>query len=72
MEDAPKTTLDRWMRETGRDDAAVALATGVVSRSQVNRLKRGKSNPSFGTATALEKLTGIPVGMLFKTPGASA
>lgn len=72
MEDASKTPLEKWMRETGRDDAAVAEATGVVSRSQVNRLKRAMSKPSFKSATALEKLTGIPAGELFRELGVAA
>lgn len=72
MEDAPKTALEKWMRETGRDDTAVAEASGIVSRSQVNRLKRGKSKPSFDSAAALERLTGIPAGELFREPGLAA
>lgn len=72
MEDAPNTPLEKWMLENGKDDAAVAEAAGVVSRSQVNRLKRGKSAPSFKSAAALERLTGIPAGELFQRTGAAA
>jgi len=60
------TTLKAWMETTGRDDAAVAAAVDVkISRSQVNRLKNGVSKPSWKTAAALERLTGIPAGELF-------
>jgi transcriptional regulator with XRE-family HTH domain len=52
------------MADNGKDDAAVAAAT-EVSRSQVNRLKNGASKPSWASAAALERLTGIPAGELF-------
>lgn len=71
MEDAPNTALEKWMRENGREDADVAQAVSV-SRSQVNRLKRGKSAPSFASAAALEQLTGIPAGELFRAPQSAA
>lgn len=60
------TRLKQWMEANGKDDAAVAEAVGVVSRSQVNRLKNGQSKPSFDSASALERLTGIPAGELFQ------
>ena len=61
----PATPLARWMDENGKDDAAVAAEAGCVSRSQVNRLKNGASKPSWASAAALERLTGIPAGELF-------
>lgn len=66
------TTLKRWMEENGKTDADVAAAVGVVSRSQVNRLKNGESKPSFDSASALEQLTGIPAGKLFQAAGEAA
>lgn len=62
---SPATPLARWMADNGKDDAAVATAAGNVSRSQVNRLKNGASKPSWASAAALERLTGIPAGELF-------
>lgn len=54
------------MAQHDKDDAAVAAAVdNVVSRSQVNRLKNGASRPSWKSATALERLTGIPASELF-------
>ena len=70
MEDAPKTRLDRWMRETGRNDARVAEeispAVNKISRSQINRLRNGAAQPSWPVAMALEELTGIPAGDLLR------
>lgn len=71
MEPAPKTTLEKWMREHGKDDATVAAAV-EISRTQVNRLKRGESKPSYDSASALERLTGIPAGELFSQPQQAA
>lgn len=68
MDEAPKTPLDRWMREHDRDDAAVAAELGTVSRSQVNRLRNGTSRPSLVTAKALEALTGVPAIELLEGP----
>lgn len=62
------TALKKWMDANGKSDLEVAEAVGVVSRSQVNRLKNGASQPSFKAAAALEKLTKIPAGKLFQTP----
>jgi transcriptional regulator with XRE-family HTH domain len=59
------TALKKWMEANGKTDADVAEAVRVVSRSQVNRLKNGGSKPSYDSATALERLTGIPAGELF-------
>jgi transcriptional regulator with XRE-family HTH domain len=64
------THLKKWMADNGKDDAAVAAEIRVVSRSQVNRLKNGRSKPSFDTAVALEQLTGIPAGELFRREAA--
>lgn len=60
------TALKQWMEENRKTDADVAAAVGSVSRSQVNRLKNGVSKPSFDSAAALEELTGIPAGQLFR------
>lgn len=57
------------MLDNERDDDAVAAALSParrISRSQVNRLRRGKSKPPLETAEALEKITGIPVLVLMK------
>lgn len=64
-------TLDTWMKANERDDASVARALGNVSRSQVNRLRNGKSRPSWQTAVALEALTGLPAAK-FMEPAAPA
>jgi transcriptional regulator with XRE-family HTH domain len=64
MEDAPKTQLARWMAENDKTDEAVAADLNIT-RSQVNRLRNAVSKPSFDTAAALERLTGIPAGQLF-------
>jgi transcriptional regulator with XRE-family HTH domain len=61
------TALKKWMAANKLDDAKVAAEIRIVSRSQVNRLKNGRSKPSFDTAAALERLTGIPAGELFQS-----
>lgn len=65
MEAPPKTPLDRWMSDNGKTDEAVA-AELTITRSQVNRVRNGVSNPSIATATALSRLTGIPIEQLFQ------
>lgn len=67
MDDA-KTQLAQWMRDNKKGDQDVADALGNVTRSQVNRLKNGASQPSYPTAVALEALTGIPASRLFDEP----
>lgn len=58
-------TLQEWMTLKGLsdDDLAVLLhgETGEgISRSQINRIRRGKSNPRLKLARALERVTKIP------------
>ena len=56
-------TLGQWMKAKRLDDAEVASRLGgVISRSQVSRIRRGKSIPPPATAEALAKLTGIAAG----------
>lgn len=69
----PKTTLAKWMNDTGRTDQEIAAAiserTGKpFGRAQVNRLRNGASDPSFKTAQALEAITSIPAMALFSPP----
>lgn len=65
MADEPKTPLDRWMRLNERTDESLA-AELKITRSQVNRVRNGMSDPSAATARALSKLTGIPFADLFQ------
>lgn len=50
--------LQSWMKRNDMDDASVAVAC-KISRSQINRIRREKTTASYGTALALERLTGI-------------
>jgi transcriptional regulator with XRE-family HTH domain len=63
--EARKTPLATWMADNGKTDQAVAAALNIT-RSQVNRVRNGVSNPSIATATALSLLTGIPIQNLFQ------
>lgn len=65
MEPAPKTPLDRWMREKGRTDESLASELNIT-RSQLNRIRNGVSDPSPKTAAALHGLTEIPFAELFQ------
>jgi transcriptional regulator with XRE-family HTH domain len=56
----PCTKLGVWMRDNQKDDAAVAIAIGEVSRSQISRIRRGLSRPSLDLADKLSELTGVP------------
>jgi transcriptional regulator with XRE-family HTH domain len=58
-------TLQEWKRLTKVTDeqlaAAVREETGEqISRSQINRIRKGLSNPRLKTAKALEAVTKIP------------
>lgn len=53
--------LQQWMQSKELNDAKLAeLTKGQVSRSQISRIRRGRSIPKVSTAKALEALTGIP------------
>jgi hypothetical protein len=69
----PKTTLAKWMAETGRTDHEIAVAISErigkpFGRAQVCKLRNGNSDPSFRTAQALEAITSIPAIALFAPP----
>lgn len=51
-------SLQNWMRKNRKLDDDVARAINL-SRSQVSRIRRGKSICTIDTAQKLEKLTGI-------------
>jgi len=54
-------TLKEWMKAHDLNDAALAERVGDrVSRSQINRIRRGKSRPSIELARELEHVTKIP------------
>lgn len=53
------------MKANERDDDSLASALSVT-RSQVNRLRRGVSKPSLQTAEDLERITGISALVLLK------
>lgn len=58
-------TLQDWMTAHHYDDAKLATELGVVTRSQVSRIRRGKSRPSATVAVKLEQVTGLPaIGFL--------
>jgi transcriptional regulator with XRE-family HTH domain len=67
METAPKTPLDGWMTANGKTDEMLA-ADLTITRSQVNRLRNGVSNPSISTAAALSRLTGLSIEQLIMRP----
>lgn len=53
-------SLDDWMTAQGVTDAQLAEQVGhVVSRSQINRIRRGRRT-SPDVAVELERITGIP------------
>lgn len=52
------TDLAKWMQKQGVRDRWVAGETGI-SRSEINRLRRGKVWASAISAIRLEQLTGI-------------
>lgn len=47
-------TLDQYLTKTGETDAAFAGRAGL-SQTQINRLKRGISSPSFETIKKIAK-----------------
>ena len=54
-------TLQEWMDRNGVNDAGLAEKIGhQLSRSQVNRIRRGLCRPSVDGARALEAATKIP------------
>lgn len=54
-------TLDEWMTRQGLSDAELALRLGgTISRSQVSRIRAGKSAASRKSAQKLEEVTGLP------------
>lgn len=65
MEHEPTTALGRWMKANERDDDSLAQALSIT-RSQVNRLRRGVSKPSLDTAEALAGITGISALVLLR------
>lgn len=53
--------LRDWMRQNSINDAALSQRLGgKISRSQVNRIRQGKSRPSVEVARELERVTAIP------------
>ena len=50
--------LARWMEDRGWDDVRLAAAVDL-DRSQISRLRRGKSAASHETARRLQKITGV-------------
>lgn len=53
------------MSQNGKTDESVA-AELMITRSQVNRVRNGVSNPSISTAAALSRMTGLPMEQLFR------
>jgi transcriptional regulator with XRE-family HTH domain len=49
-------TLDQYLKATGESDAAFASKV-KLSTSQINRLRRGASKPSWEAVVAIEKAT---------------
>lgn len=52
--------LHDWMEEQGLNDSQFAAKFPVVSRSQISRIRRGKSTPPPETARKLAEITKIP------------
>lgn len=50
-------TLDQYLTKTGETDAAFAGRAGL-SQTQINRLKRGVSSPSFASIKKIAKASG--------------
>lgn len=58
-------TLAEWMKDAGLNDAAMAARLGgVLSRSQVQRLRKRECRASVATAKAIEAVTGIAASRL--------
>lgn len=54
-------TLQEWMDlKSWRDERLAQELGGCLSRSQVSRIRRGKSKPTPETARELERVTKIP------------
>jgi transcriptional regulator with XRE-family HTH domain len=54
-------TLEEWMVGAGLNDEQLSIKLGRrLSRSQINRIKRGRCKPSIETARLLETVTTIP------------
>lgn len=65
------TSLDAWITEHGLGNAAFARRLGgALSRSQVSRIRRGRTGPSLESARTLERATGIPAARLLLGDGA--
>ena len=54
-------TLQEWMTAKSLNDADLAARVGILSRSQISRIRRGKSKPKPEAAKALAKITRISV-----------
>lgn len=52
--------LQEWMTDNDLTDEALARRVEGLSRSQINRIRNGKSIPTPETARKLEAVTGIP------------
>jgi ribosome-binding protein aMBF1 (putative translation factor) len=53
--------LREWMEVNGINDEGLSRRLdGKISRSQVNRIRQGKSRPSVEVARDLERITSIP------------
>lgn len=52
--------LAKWMEDHGLTDAELAARVEGLSRSQINRIRRGESKPRPDKARLLEAVTGIP------------
>lgn len=63
--------LDKYLSAKKLTDAAFASLVGM-SQSQVNRLRRGLSQPSWDTVATIERATGGKVSALDFTPVAPA
>lgn len=58
-------TLQEWMVSQNLTDAALASRLdGAVSRSQINRIRRGKCRPTAALARTIAKETGLDAGAL--------
>lgn len=61
--------LSQYLSKTGQTDAAFATEVGL-SQSQVSRLRRGKSMPSWNVVPLIEKATDGAVTAADFTPSA--
>lgn len=58
-------TLQEWMIKQNLTDAALATRLeGAVSRSQINRIRRGKCRPGVELAKSIAKATGLDAAAL--------